>query len=104
MAHQNGFRNIFVNNSIIFVRCFYLFLSIPTILLYHNGTYVLGLLFGENPFHSPKGNIFRCLVANGLGEEGVLLSSFLQENHFGHFAIVTHWKEEVECGCFEGRG
>jgi len=35
-------------------------------------------------------------------ERGVSLSPFLQENHFGHFAIVTHWKEERDCGCLGG--
>jgi len=56
------------------------------------------------PFSFPQGEHFQMLGCEWVGEGGVLLSSFLQENHFGHFAIVTHWKEEVECGCFEGRG
>ena len=47
----------------------------------------------RKPFSFPQGEHFQMLGCEWVVDGGVLLSSFLQENHFGHFAIVTHWKE-----------
>ena len=67
MAHQDGFRNILVNNSIIFVQFFYLFFSVPTIWLYHNGTCVLGLLYGGTFLVPPRGTFSDAWLRMGWG-------------------------------------
>ena len=77
---------VFVNNSIILRRCF---LTLPTI---------SQLLSGGKHFKSKNSPLFSCppRATFSYGRRGVRGGCFLGENHFGHFAIVTHLDQDCQ--------